>query len=96
MAVMQFDIVKNYTPTESQLLAEVGDADVVVFVGGISPSLEGEEMKVSEPGFKGGDRTDIELPQAQRKVMEMLHRALFTRERLRVFRLQFPETSLPS
>ena len=32
-------------------------------------------MKVSEPGFKGGDRTDIELPQAQRKVMEMLHRA---------------------
>ena len=30
MAVMQFDIVKNYTPTESQLLAEVGDADVVV------------------------------------------------------------------
>ena len=75
MAVMQFDIVKNYTPTESQLLTEVGDADVVVFVGGISPSLEGEEMKVSEPGFKGGDRTDIELPQAQRKVMEMLHRA---------------------
>lgn len=75
MAVMQFDIVKNYTPTESQLLAEVGDADVVVFVGGISPGLEGEEMKVSEPGFKGGDRTDIELPQAQRKVMEMLHRA---------------------
>lgn len=75
MAVMQFDIMKNYTPTESQLLAEVGDADVVVFVGGISPSLEGEEMKVSEPGFKGGDRTDIELPQAQRKVMEMLHRA---------------------
>ena len=75
MAVMQFDIVKNYTPTESQLLAEIGDADVVVFVGGISPSLEGEEMKVSEPGFKGGDRTDIELPQAQRKVMEMLHRA---------------------
>ena len=75
MAVMQFDIVKNYTPTEAQLLAEVGDADAVVFVGGISPSLEGEEMKVSEPGFKGGDRTDIELPQAQRQVIEMLHRA---------------------
>ena len=75
LAVMQFDIQKNYTPTEQQLLAEVGDAEAVVFVGGISPSLEGEEMKVSEPGFKGGDRTDIELPQAQRKVIEMLHRA---------------------
>ena len=75
LAVMQFDVQKNYTPTEQQLLAEVKDADVVVFVGGISPSLEGEEMKVSEPGFKGGDRTDIELPMAQRKVMEMLHKA---------------------
>ena len=75
LAVMQFDVQKNYTPTEQQLLSEAKDADVVVFVGGISPSLEGEEMKVSEPGFKGGDRTDIELPMAQRKVMEMLHKA---------------------
>ena len=75
LAVMQFDVQKNYTPTEQQLLAEAKDADVVVFVGGISPSLEGEEMKVTEPGFKGGDRTDIELPMAQRKVMEMLHKA---------------------
>ena len=75
LAVMQFDIVKNYTPAEEQILKEVGDADVVVFAGGISPSLEGEEMKVSEPGFKGGDRTDIELPQAQRKIIGMLHKA---------------------
>ena len=36
----------------------------VVFVGGISPALEGEEMPVDIPGFKGGDRTDIELPRA--------------------------------
>ena len=32
-------------------------------------------MSVSEPGFKGGDRTDIELPMAQRKILEMLHKA---------------------
>lgn len=75
LAVMHFDIVKNDTPTEKQLLDEVGDADVVVFAGGISPSLEGEEMKVSEPGFKGGDRTDIELPQAQRNLIALLHKA---------------------
>ena len=75
LAVMQFDIVKNYTPTEQQILDEVGDADVVVFAGGISSSLEGEEMKVSEPGFKGGDRTSIELPEAQRKVIALLHQA---------------------
>ena len=32
-------------------------ADVVIFAGGISPLLEGESMRVSDPGFKGGDRT---------------------------------------
>ena len=32
-------------------------------------------MKVSEPGFRGGDRTSIELPQAQRDLLAMLHRA---------------------
>jgi beta-glucosidase len=37
--------------------------------------VEGEEMKVSDPGFKGGDRTDIELPQAQRDLLRMLHEA---------------------
>ena len=62
-------------PTQEELLAEVGDADVVIFMGGLSPSLEGEEMpNVNLPGFKGGDRTDIELPSVQRKVMEMLHK----------------------
>ena len=70
------DGLTRYTPTQEQLLAEVGDAEVVVFVGGISPSLEGEEKpNVSQYGFKGGDRTDIELPMVQRKMMEMLHRA---------------------
>ncbi len=47
---------------------------MVVFCGGISPRLESEEMKVTEPGFKGGDRTSIELPQSQREVIAELHR----------------------
>ena len=72
---LNFDIQHKVTPTREQLLAQVDDAETVIFVGGISPSLEGEEMKVSEPGFKGGDRTDIELPQAQRNVLRMLHEA---------------------
>ncbi len=75
MALLQFDIIHRSTPTDQELLAATADADVVVFVGGISPSLEGEEMKVDEVGFKGGDRTDIELPKAQRDVMALLHRA---------------------
>ena len=48
-------------------------ADVVVFVGGLTAEVEGEEMPVSYPGFKGGDRTDIELPALQKKMLEALH-----------------------
>lgn len=47
----------------------------VIFVGGISPALEGEEMPVSIPGFKGGDRTDIELPAVQRNFLKALKSA---------------------
>ena len=45
-------------------------ADVVVFVGGLTGDVEGEEMKVSFPGFSGGDRTDLLLPASQQKVLE--------------------------
>ena len=72
---LNFDIEHKSAPTHQQLLAQIGDAETVVFVGGISPSLEGEEMRVSEPGFKGGDRTSIELPQAQRDILRVLHEA---------------------
>ncbi|MFA4181089.1 xylan 1,4-beta-xylosidase [Xylanibacter rodentium] len=75
MAAIQFDLTKKTTPTKEQLLAETGDAETVIFVGGISPRLEGEEMKVDEPGFRGGDRVSIELPQVQRDLMAMLHEA---------------------
>ena len=74
-AALNFDIQHKIAPTMQELLAQVGDAETVIFVGGIAPTLEGEEMKVSEPGFKGGDRTSIELPQSQRDVLAMLHQA---------------------
>jgi len=48
------------------------DADVIVYVGGISPRFEGEDMKVEYYGFGGGDRTTIELPSVQRKYVEAL------------------------
>ena len=75
MATLQFDIASKSNPTREKLLAEIGDAGTVIFVGGISPRLEGEEMRVDEPGFKGGDRTSIELPQVQRDMLAMLHEA---------------------
>ncbi|MDE6268024.1 MAG: glycoside hydrolase family 3 C-terminal domain-containing protein, partial [Muribaculaceae bacterium] len=48
------------------------DADIILFVGGISPRLEGEEMRVTVPGFRGGDRETIELPRAQRDLIRSL------------------------
>ena len=57
------------------VLASLDGIDVVVFAGGISPSLEGEEMPVAVPGFDGGDRTDIELPAVQRRLLAALHEA---------------------
>ena len=47
-------------------------ADVVVAVVGITSELEGEEMQVSEPGFLGGDRTSIDLPQPEEDLLEAL------------------------
>ena len=74
-AFLGFDIQHKVAPTYQELLAQIGDAETVIFVGGISPKLEGEEMRVNEEGFKGGDRTSIELPKAQRETLAMLHKA---------------------
>ena len=48
-------------------------SDVVIFCGGISPRLEGEEMQVPFEGFSGGDRTNIKLPAVQEKLIKSLH-----------------------
>jgi beta-glucosidase len=47
-------------------------ADAIVFVGGLTGDVEGEEMRVSYPGFAGGDRTDIALPATQERLLEAL------------------------
>ena len=55
-----------------KIIDSVNDADVIVYVGGISPRLEGEEMKVNNPGFNGGDRTSILLPAMQTGFLKAL------------------------
>ena len=55
-------------------LSGVDEADVVVYVGGISPRMEGEQMRNSPEGFDRGDRTTIELPRAQRAELDSLAR----------------------
>ena len=53
---------------------EIGkEADVIVFVGGLSPQLEGEEMPVDLSGFQGGDRTSLDLPASQVNLLKKLH-----------------------
>lgn len=51
---------------------KVKEADVIIFAGGISPRLEGEEMPVYVEGFKKGDRTNIELPKVQKEMIKAL------------------------
>ncbi len=63
----------HYRQTDyAALIGRVKDADAIVFVGGISPQLEGEEMKVDFPGFNGGDRTSILLPAVQTDLLKKL------------------------
>ena len=70
-----FDLVEGLPLNISNTLEKLKDIDIIIFAGGISPSLEGEEMNVSATGFKGGDRTDIEFPAVQRKVLAALKEA---------------------
>ena len=61
------------TPVDYQATAsKVKDADVIIYVGGISPRLEGEEMPVDAEGFRKGDRTNIELPKVQKEMVKAL------------------------
>lgn len=74
-AVLNFDLGAIVPFDIASSIAKVKDADIVIFAGGIAPSLEGEEMPVQIQGFKGGDRTDIELPAIQRRMLQELKKA---------------------
>jgi beta-glucosidase len=59
----------NNAPS-AEAVAAAKNADAVIAVVGITSQLEGEEMPVSEPGFLGGDRTSIDLPQPEEELVE--------------------------
>ncbi len=48
-------------------------ADVTIVVAGISPRLEGEEMRIRMEGFEGGDRTSLQLPKSMEEMIKRLH-----------------------
>jgi beta-glucosidase len=58
--------------TWTKAIAVAWMSDMIIYVGGISPQLEGEEMKVDYDGFSGGDRTQIELPPVQTELLKAL------------------------
>ena len=71
-ANLAINIAKEHPIDYQETIAQLKGIDKVIFVGGISPALEGEEMPVDIEGFKGGDRTNIELPKVQRDFLKAL------------------------
>ncbi|WP_260923263.1 glycoside hydrolase family 3 C-terminal domain-containing protein [Novosphingobium sp. 9] len=57
---------------EAGALSAAKQADAVVAVLGLSPDLEGEALQVQVPGFVGGDRSEIELPEPQANLLKAL------------------------
>ena len=74
-ANLAINIAKEHPINYQETIAQLKGIDKVVFVGGISSALEGEEMPVEIDGFKGGDRTHIELPKVQREFLKALKAA---------------------
>ena len=67
--------LKWVAPAEAQLneaVARAKESDVVVAFLGLSPNLEGEEMRIKIPGFDGGDRTSLDLPEPQETLLKAL------------------------
>jgi beta-glucosidase len=74
-ADIDFNFGKERATDYSNLIKKLQGIDLVIFAGGLSTQVEGEEMPVELPGFKGGDRTDIELPAVQRNCLNALKQA---------------------
>ena len=63
---------------EAQAMKAAENADVVVAVMGLSPTIEAEEIERGElptglEGFSAGDRTDIQLPRLQENLLKRIH-----------------------
>ena len=74
-ANLKINVAKEQPIDYQQMIAKLNGINKVIFCGGISAALEGEEMPVQIEGFKGGDRTSIELPKVQRNFLKALKEA---------------------
>ena len=73
LTVREDENAKPAPGTFTSAVRAAASADVVIYVGGLNPQLEGEEMLVNYLGFCGGDRTDIALPAGQVELLKVLH-----------------------
>ncbi len=62
----------GFKPPFDEALDAARGADAIVFAGGLTGDVEGEQMKVNYPGFSGGDRTDLRLPATQERLLQAL------------------------
>jgi beta-glucosidase len=69
-AMLAFEWSPRQQILEDQAVEAARKSDVVVAFVGLTPRLEGEEMRVEAKGFSGGDRTDLVLPDVQQQLLE--------------------------
>lgn len=69
---MGLSVFKKEKADFTDLTERLKGVDAIIYAGGLSPQLEGEEMYVDAEGFKGGDRTSIDLPKIQRDLLATL------------------------
>ena len=64
---------KSLEELKKEALEVAGKANIIIMCMGITPKLEGEEMKVTVDGFKGGDRVRIDLPDVQQDLIKAIY-----------------------
>ena len=66
---IDFSVFRKERAEFTELTERIKNVDVIIYAGGLSPRLEGEEMPVNAEGFKGGDKVSIDLPGVQRRIL---------------------------
>ncbi|MGB5436167.1 MAG: glycoside hydrolase family 3 C-terminal domain-containing protein [Maribacter sp.] len=70
---IQFLWNKEHLLGKDKMIEKVSQSDLIIYVGGITARLEGEEMPIAIEGFSKGDRTDLKLPSAQQNLIKELY-----------------------
>ncbi|MDP4280854.1 MAG: glycoside hydrolase family 3 C-terminal domain-containing protein [Bacteroidota bacterium] len=71
-SIRYFKDSTSFSDLEKEALRAARKSDAVIFIGGISPDLEGEALNLKMPGFLGGDRTTLDLPENQQRLLKKL------------------------